>query len=116
MKRKAISATTKRSLNLEYCANNPTKHAIGCKDYYCPLWKCNEGKFDESGYQIDHILEVTQGGTNDSSNLQVLCPSCHSVKTRRCSKQKWKYNSNELDYGFCSMEIESPLKKNKCSN
>jgi 5-methylcytosine-specific restriction endonuclease McrA len=77
------------------------------------MWIFNEGKFDESGYQIDHILEVTNSGSNDSSNLQVLCPSCHSVKTKRCSKQKWKYTSEELDYGYCSMEIEKVIKKNK---
>ena len=39
--------------------------------------------FDESGYQIDHIVELRHGGSNDTSNLQALCPACHSVKTSR---------------------------------
>jgi 5-methylcytosine-specific restriction protein A len=34
--------------------------------------------------QVDHIIPVTQGGTHDESNLQVLCSgqgSCHAAKT-----------------------------------
>jgi 5-methylcytosine-specific restriction protein A len=30
---------------------------------------------------VDHILPVAQGGTEDASNLQGLCHSCHSRKT-----------------------------------
>lgn len=49
-------------------------------NYTCPMG----GKpFDESGYDIDHIKELRHGGSNDSSNLQALCPSCHRVKTTR---------------------------------
>ena len=32
---------------------------------------------------IDHILPKTQGGTDDLTNLQGLCKSCHSRKTAR---------------------------------
>lgn len=49
-------------------------------NYTCPL---NKMPFDESGYEIDHIKELRHGGTNDISNLQALCPSCHRVKTLR---------------------------------
>jgi 5-methylcytosine-specific restriction protein A len=31
--------------------------------------------------QVDHILPLRRGGTNDTSNLQSLCHSCHSRKT-----------------------------------
>jgi len=51
-------------------------------NYTCPM---NKQPFDESGYEIDHICELRHGGTNDISNLQALCPSCHRVKTKRNS-------------------------------
>lgn len=33
--------------------------------------------------QCDHIIIKKQGGTDEDSNLQTLCGSCHSVKTWR---------------------------------
>ena len=30
---------------------------------------------------VDHIVARKQGGTDDHSNLQTLCASCHSRKT-----------------------------------
>ena len=35
----------------------------------------------EPGAHVDHIVPLTRGGTNDESNLQTLCVSCHSRKT-----------------------------------
>ena len=49
--------------------------------YICPQWKHYDGSFDKSMYHIDHIKELRHGGTNHISNLQALCPQCHSVKT-----------------------------------
>lgn len=31
--------------------------------------------------EIDHIVNKAQGGTDDESNLQTLCKSCHQTKT-----------------------------------
>jgi hypothetical protein len=70
------------------------------------MWRCNDGLIDESGHNIDHIIEVAIGGTNDSSNLQVLCVSCHSVKTKRAARLKWLYNSIEIDNGAGFMDHE----------
>lgn len=56
------------------------KCAASIPEYTCPL----KGEpFDESGYEIDHIKELRDGGTNDLTNLQALCISCHRVKTSR---------------------------------
>jgi len=32
---------------------------------------------------VDHITPKSQGGTDDMTNLQALCHSCHSAKTMR---------------------------------
>jgi HNH endonuclease len=68
------------------CANSPDKSLRGIENFKCPQWMkpgIYKGSFDESGYDIDHILEFSAGGTDDDDNLQALCKSCHSVKTKR---------------------------------
>jgi 5-methylcytosine-specific restriction endonuclease McrA len=32
-------------------------------------------------YEIDHKIPLVQGGSNEESNLQALCPNCHRRKT-----------------------------------
>lgn len=32
--------------------------------------------------ELDHILPLHKGGTNDGANLQGLCAECHAEKTR----------------------------------
>jgi len=32
-------------------------------------------------WDIDHILPLALGGTNEPNNLQILCRPCHSAKT-----------------------------------
>ena len=38
--------------------------------------------------EIDHIIPVSMGGTNDLSNLQALCLDCHSRKTASESRAR----------------------------
>ena len=33
--------------------------------------------------EVDHIIPLAQGGTNELDNLQPLCHSCHSRKTAK---------------------------------
>lgn len=64
------------------CNNKPGSNIKGLEEYKCPLWLIvdNNGTFDESGCEIDHITEQSVGRNDDVSNLQALCPMCHKVK------------------------------------
>jgi hypothetical protein len=65
------------------CANMLNSDIV--KNYNCPLWENKErnGSFGEEGYQIDHIVEHSISKNDAPENLQALCLSCHSVKTKR---------------------------------
>lgn len=39
------------------------------------------------GDQVDHKLPKAQGGTDDPSNLELLCTPCHRAKTSRESRR-----------------------------
>ena len=45
-------------------------------------WKCNIcNNIIDASYEIDHIIPLYKGGTNDIYNLQALCRNCHGKKT-----------------------------------
>lgn len=45
-------------------------------------WKCNIcNNILDASYEIDHIIPLYKGGTNDIYNLQALCRNCHGKKT-----------------------------------
>jgi len=45
-------------------------------------WLCKKcGEMLPATYEIDHIVRLDRGGTNEISNLAALCPSCHRQKT-----------------------------------
>ena len=73
------------------------KCAASISDYQCPLWQREENKgiFGEEKYHIDHIVELWDGGTDDTDNLQALCLSCHTVKTKRSTSQRNKMKREE---------------------
>lgn len=50
------------------CLRSGIVHAVGGKPY--SAW-------------CDHITPKAEGGTDDDSNLQTLCRSCHNAKTDR---------------------------------
>ena len=113
-KRKYIDAHTRKVFDQnKYCANRPSNPALGCRDYLCPLWLAGRcGEFDESGKQIDHIVEYCEEQNNNIDNLQALCPNCHAVKTKRYMMQnkpvdKPRLNSVELHQGGAWMDLES---------
>lgn len=45
-------------------------------------WLCKKcGEMLPATYEIDHVIRLDRGGTNEISNLAALCPSCHRQKT-----------------------------------
>ena len=44
----------------------------------------------QSGYERDHIVRHDALGKTDYNNLQLLCPQCHSVKSRDDNREAKK--------------------------
>lgn len=116
--RKTITQKTKDLIiNRQYnrCANNPFSPALNLSEYRCPFWIYNNGLFDESGYAIDHIDEVSITSNNELENLQALCHNCHAVKTRKFKNNKNMFTSSQLHTGAGFMDIDNyePAKKKR---
>lgn len=44
-------------------------------------WKCAMCTISiRDGYHVDHVFPLAKGGSNDKSNLQILCPTCNCRK------------------------------------
>ena len=80
-------------LKAKFCTNCATKleirygrqpiprklrHEVFKRDGFC-CRECGASK-DETSLEIDHILPVAKGGTNDIDNLQTLCRECNRMK------------------------------------
>lgn len=50
--------------------------------------KENKDKRRYCGCEVDHIIEVADGGTDDMANLQILCSTCHRRKTNAYSHKR----------------------------
>ena len=99
-KRNVTESTKKRVAGKQNykCNNKPGRKLKGLRKYSCPLWKDkkNPGSFDESGYEIDHIVEHCLSHDDSESNLQALCVSCHRVKTKRFVSGSRKNTNNSI--------------------
>jgi hypothetical protein len=93
--------------------NQQYKCANSIKDYNCLLWMINNGNFDESGYQFDHINEFCLSSDNTVNNIQALCPNCHAVKTKRFMQNKKIFSTFELENGRGVMEVDNRSPNNK---
>ena len=61
----------------KYVAANQTWKCIKCK------------KILEATYEVDHIVPLYKGGSNEPNNLQALCRNCHGQKTLEDSISKF---------------------------
>ena len=82
-------------------------------NYKCPL---SGSPFDESGFHIDHIKELRDGGSNEVDNLQALCLMCHTVKTNRRSSEvpKEKPKAPKKEKEPKALKVEPPPMPKKC--
>ena len=58
--------------------------AFGYKSAVCgwsiPTWKEGYKNFErQGGCEVHHIIPVSENGSEDSSNLILLCPNCHKM-------------------------------------
>ena len=53
------------------------KYVLQRNNYQCQ--SCGK-KNTEAKLNIDHIVALANGGSNDISNLQVLCSRCNQIK------------------------------------
>ena len=94
------------------CANFPGSKLWRIGVYECLLWKYRKGKFDESGYEFDHVIEFCLTKDNNINNLQALCPMCHSVKTKNFDV-KDKSLINESEDSLSNSECDEFVNENR---
>jgi hypothetical protein len=53
------------------------------QNWLCAGQQCREAQTNQElqEYDIDHIIPLHLGGTEEPDNLQALCPGCHRRKT-----------------------------------
>jgi 5-methylcytosine-specific restriction protein A len=49
----------------------------------CPGWRREPHEVEPSSLAVDHVQPKARGGTDERSNLSVLCTSCNSAKRDR---------------------------------
>lgn len=60
--------------------------------------ECKQGGMVVAASEVDHIIPLADGGTNDPENLQALCKACHSRKTAR--QMGWGDESLQDESGY----------------
>lgn len=105
-----VSNTIKKNImkkQKETCANSPKAILRFIGDFKCPRWEESNGSFILTNYKLNHIVELSTGGTNDESNLQYLCLDCHSVKTKNFISYVAEIKQAQIEYHACNNIIDT---------
>lgn len=71
-----IAAGTDAAARLRKALREDIRHDKWAKCATC--WD----SFLPSAVDVDHIIPIYKGGTDTDDNVQVLCRTCHKIKTR----------------------------------
>jgi hypothetical protein len=74
-----------RSKSKRKAISKSIRHEVFKRDNYCCV-ECNASKEDGTVLHIDHIIPVSQGGSDELDNLQTLCQDCNLAKSNRAWK------------------------------
>tara|TARA_Y100000996_G_scaffold255121_1_gene200669 strand:- start:145 stop:720 length:576 start_codon:yes stop_codon:yes gene_type:complete len=81
LSKRGIATWSRGAINIEPVGES-LRYEILKRDQICQL--CGATKSDRM-LEVDHIVPRSKGGTNDPSNLQVLCSRCNRAKSNRDS-------------------------------
>ena len=75
---------------------------------YKSQYKCNSCKMLlPPTFEVDHIIELQDGGKDEYNNLQALCPNCHALKTRANVLRRDKSFKEEFGKRFDIMQTNA---------
>ena len=49
---------------------------------------CKLARLIRPAYEVDHITELADGGTDELDNLQAICLECHRAKSRQAIQDR----------------------------
>ncbi len=88
--------TRKKNKSKRRLISGKKRHAVFARDNYrCQI--CGATVDDGAKLHVDHILPVSKGGTNDITNLQILCEKCNLGKHNRTDLPHDKRKLKELN-------------------
>jgi len=62
--------------------------------------------------EVDHIIPVSKGGSNDLSNLQILCQACNNGKSDKIDYDSLSdFNSNGNNNSNCNIKVKPTKEK-----
>jgi 5-methylcytosine-specific restriction endonuclease McrA len=77
-----------RDIRRKFRRVNLKEKYAGCN--VCKIWK------EKKELEIDHIIPVSQGGSMERHNLQIICHGCHIMKTK---EDRFRYpQENSISY------------------